>query len=380
MTEAGRPKAVCAERQDAARPRISWHNGRMNPITIRPVHPEDAAQLHAIVSDPRVARTLVRLPSMELAEMHAWMEKWHVDRHRLVAVQNGAVVGGANLTQASNPRMRHSGRMGMFVHADHWRQGVGKALVTAVVDLADNWLDLRRLQLEVFTDNEAAVRLYEQAGFTVEGIGRQAVFGGGRFHDEYVMARLHGVDALPPTAVPPAAPRPRPPRRDLAVTIRPLHPDDTAAWHALRRHPDVARTTAQLPSLEMGRVQQQVDSGSANLHRLVAVVDEAEGSRLVGSCHLHHAENPRLAHSGNLGMFVHPDYWGQGIGGQLLAGVLDLADNWLNLRRVQLEVHTDNPAAVRLYEKYGFEIEGTHRYHMYGGGRWADSYFMGRLR
>ncbi|MCA9972899.1 MAG: GNAT family N-acetyltransferase [Anaerolineales bacterium] len=357
----------------------------MTPIRIRPVHPDDAVQLHAIVSDPRVARTLVQLPSMELAETLAWMERRTPGYHRLVAEHDGRILGAANLRQAQNPRMRHSGRIGLFVHADHWRQGVGAALLTALIDLADNWLNLRRLQLEVFTDHAAAIRLYERFGFAAEGVARRAVFGSGRFHDELLMARLHRPELLPPAAQPPAAPPPRPPRRNLAITIRPMLPDDVAAWHALRREPAVARTTAQLPSLELLRARQQAESGSPHMHRLMAVVHEAGGpeageDRVVGSCHLHHHDNPRLAHTANLGMHVHPDYWGQGIGGRLLAAALDLADNWLDLQRVHLEVNTDNPPAIRLYEKYGFEIEGTHRYHIYGDGRWADSHFMGRLR
>ena len=65
---------------------------------------------------------------------------------------------------------------------------------------------------------------------------------------------------------------------------------------------------------------------------------------------------------------------------QLIDAVLDLADNWLNLKRIELEVNTDNLAGVRLYEKSGFVIEGTKRFHTYGDGRWADSYFMARVR
>jgi putative acetyltransferase len=63
-----------------------------------------------------------------------------------------------------------------------------------------------------------------------------------------------------------------------------------------------------------------------------------------------------------------------------MSTVVDLADQWLNLSRLELEVYTDNDAAIHLYERFGFEIEGTHRLHSYGDGRWSDSYFMARVR
>ena len=71
---------------------------------------------------------------------------------------------------------------------------------------------------------------------------------------------------------------------------------------------------------------------------------------------------------------------GRGVGNALLEAILDLADNWLNLKRVELDVHVDNPAAIHLYKKFGFEIEGRRRFHTYGEGGWIDSYFMGRVR
>jgi putative acetyltransferase len=60
----------------------------------------------------------------------------------------------------------------------------------AAVDLADRWLNLSRLELEVYTDNEPAVRLYKKFGFQIEGTGVRADFRDGEFVDIYMMARL----------------------------------------------------------------------------------------------------------------------------------------------------------------------------------------------
>jgi putative acetyltransferase len=79
-------------------------------------------------------------------------------------------------------------------------------------------------------------------------------------------------------------------------------------------------------------------------------------------------------------MGVHDEWQGKGIGTELMRAGIELADKWLNLTRLELEVYTDNEAAIRLYERFGFEREGRLRQHAFRDGRYVDSYVMGRLR
>ena len=88
----------------------------------------------------------------------------------------------------------------------------------------------------------------------------------------------------------------------------------------------------------------------------------------------------RRQHAANLGMGVHDDYVGRGIGGFLLAELVDAADNWHDVRRLELTVYTDNEPAIRLYRKFGFEEEGLLRNFAYRAGRYVDAYTMARLR
>jgi putative acetyltransferase len=81
-----------------------------------------------------------------------------------------------------------------------------------------------------------------------------------------------------------------------------------------------------------------------------------------------------------MGMSVHDEWQGKGIGTALMLAAVDLSDNWLNLRRLELEVYTDNESAIRLYERFGFEREGTLRQHAFRNGRYVDAYLMARLR
>ena len=60
--------------------------------------------------------------------------------------------------------------------------------------------------------------------------------------------------------------------------------------------------------------------------------------------------------------------------------VLDLADTWLMLVRVELEVFADNARASHLYEKFGFEKEALLRMSVVRDGQYWDNYKMARLR
>ncbi len=78
-------------------------------------------------------------------------------------------------------------------------------------------------------------------------------------------------------------------------------------------------------------------------------------------------------------MAVRDDWQGKGVGTALMEAALDLADNWLNLTRIELRVYVDNAAAIALYEKFGFEVEGTHRRLAFRDGEYVDSYSMARV-
>ena len=88
----------------------------------------------------------------------------------------------------------------------------------------------------------------------------------------------------------------------------------------------------------------------------------------------------RRRHVGYIGMAVRDDWHGRGVGSALMAAIVDVADNWLGYRRLELTVYTDNAVAFALYRKFGFETEGTLREYAFRDGRYVDAYTMARLR
>ncbi|MGV8744210.1 GNAT family N-acetyltransferase, partial [Pseudomonas aeruginosa] len=67
-----------------------------------------------------------------------------------VAVVDGVVVGLLGINQNSNPRRRHVVNFCITVNKSYRSQGVGSALMQAMIDYCDNWLGIRRIELEVF--------------------------------------------------------------------------------------------------------------------------------------------------------------------------------------------------------------------------------------
>ena len=159
-----------------------------------------------------------------------------------------------------------------------------------------------------------------------------------------------------------------------AATIRAARADDYQDIYKVLACPGVVRDTLQLPYVSLDRRRKSLEDLGPDDYYLVAEVD----GRVVGTLSLRRRKD-RLAHVAGLGMAVHDDYQNQGIGAALVAAAIDLADNWLNLKRVELDVYTDNARAIHLYEKFGFVTEGTRRDLAFREGEYVDAYSMARV-
>jgi putative acetyltransferase len=160
------------------------------------------------------------------------------------------------------------------------------------------------------------------------------------------------------------------------VKIRHGEPEDYLAYHRILAHPLVYRDTLQtpFPSLEMW--SKKTKELPVGMHRLVACVDE----NLVGFLHVEVKQSARRHHAAEFAIAVDPAHSGHGVGSALMAAMIDLCDNWLNTHRIELTVFVDNAAAIALYRKFGFEIEGTSRDFAFRDGRYIAVHHMARIR
>ncbi len=162
----------------------------------------------------------------------------------------------------------------------------------------------------------------------------------------------------------------------MEITIRHAEPGDYEALHRIHTAPRVAEGTLQLPFQSAEAWRKRLAEPREGFYHLVACVE----GEVIGTLGLETVSRPRRRHVGQLGMGVRDDWQGKGVGSALMQAAVDLADNWLNLVRLELDVYTDNTAGIALYRKFGFVVEGTHRAFAYRNGQYVDAHSMARLR
>ena len=167
----------------------------------------------------------------------------------------------------------------------------------------------------------------------------------------------------------------------MNVTIRPVRVGDALGINELRRMPGVFENILGIPSESLQKNEDFLRNLDANSHHFVAVTeDEAGKEKVLGMAGLNVFANPRQRHSAAIGMMVHKDYQGQGIGQKLMETLIDMADNWLMLVRVELGAYIDNERAINLYKKFGFEPEGVQRKGVIRNGQYVDVLMMARVK
>jgi len=159
------------------------------------------------------------------------------------------------------------------------------------------------------------------------------------------------------------------------LVIRRAERSDARAIKDIYQCPNACYGTLQLPHPSVEMWEQRLATVSEYSYPYVAELD----GEIVGNLGFDVCSSARRRHVATFGMGVKDHCQGEGVGSALLATAIDLADNWLNLKRLELTVYTDNSSAIALYKKFGFVIEGEAKAYAFRNGQYVDTYFMARL-
>ncbi|MFM2060136.1 MAG: hypothetical protein RLY71_4521 [Pseudomonadota bacterium] len=169
----------------------------------------------------------------------------------------------------------------------------------------------------------------------------------------------------------------------VQLNVRRLRASDAADCARIHADADVYPQTLQLPYADedmwRARLGELLAPGKTDLILVGEISLDGGPFRVQGIAGLHPlGPHLRRRHVMSLGICVHPDGQGKGLGWALLAALLDYADRWANVLRIELQVYADNQRAIRLYESLGFVVEGRLRGASLRDGVYTDTLAMAR--
>ncbi|WKA46915.1 GNAT family N-acetyltransferase [Geobacillus zalihae] len=167
------------------------------PIVIRTAWPEDAERIVAFVKAVTAEALYLLTTEAEVTvtedQQRQWLQKMADDPGKLalLAEHDGEMIGFLDFHNGNKRRTKHQGSFGMSVKNGFRGQGIGAALLAALLDWAKENPLIEKVCLEVVADNTNAIRLYQKFGFVEEGVKKKAAkIDDGTYWDLILMARF----------------------------------------------------------------------------------------------------------------------------------------------------------------------------------------------
>ena len=159
--------------------------------------------------------------------------------------------------------------------------------------------------------------------------------------------------------------------RGERIYLRSIERDDLARCHAWMNDPELRATLAaalsHVPGARgrLGRARRRAARTRRSSHFAICL---ASGDRHIGNCGL--VAIDRDNRTATLGIFIgEKDCRGQGFGEEAVRALCRFAFEEMDLRKIRLDVHAGNAAALKTYERVGFRREGVLREEVYRRGR-----------
>lgn len=166
------------------------------------------------------------------------------------------------------------------------------------------------------------------------------------------------------------------------IRLRAVEHEDVKKLHEWVNDPEVTNgLTLYLPMsmVDEERWFERAMNRAPDEKPLAIEMRDGDGWRFIGNCTFFDIDT--IAHSAEIGIMIGDKrVWNQGLGTEVLFLLLRHGFETLNLNRIALKVHSDNPRARRTYEKAGFVQEGSMRQAVYKQGSYKNVDLMSILR
>jgi RimJ/RimL family protein N-acetyltransferase len=167
-------------------------------ISLAPMLPQDFSLLFTWLNDADAAALDVPYLPVSCLAYRDWLEKIGRDSSQLLFsvrrhAQSEQALGFILFKSFQN--VYRSAELGVRIGQECERgHGYGARAVRLALSYAWNTLNLHRVSLQVFADNQRALACYHKAGMIQEGLMRDGAFTGGKWRDVVLMAALRPAD------------------------------------------------------------------------------------------------------------------------------------------------------------------------------------------
>ncbi len=163
------------------------------------------------------------------------------------------------------------------------------------------------------------------------------------------------------------------------MEIRLLTPDDAEAYWVIRL--EALETCPRAFSASVARHRERGPQGSAGMLEPEPngsfVLGAFDGGELVGTMGMSRNANEKTMHGGFVwGVYVAGSARKSGVGSKLMEALIIRAQTCEGLERLVLQVDSESPGAIRLYEKHGFRSYGLEKRGMKVDGEYVDLHHM----
>lgn len=341
---------------DVFDPDVTVITGR---LLLRPFRPDDEARVRSIVGSgtaflpPGAPTHVAGVPAWLSTGVHD-LQRSGQGVHLAMTDADGLIVGAISLFKTSWGA--GTTEVGYGVHPLHRGRGYATEAVRGLTDWVFAATDLRRIDLTANLDNLASLRVAQKAGFTWEGVLRQASLEADGPHDLVMFGLLRGDDRAPADSLPPVE------LRGDRLLLRPLTERDvpdlaaTAADPVTQAHTGVPRGYTEdharsfVAAAELMRVRGQ---------GIAWVGVECAGGRFALNVDLRDID--WVNRTAEVGYMTAPWARGRGYAGEAVLAVARWLFGTLVFQRLLLRAAVSNPASQRVAEKAGFTREGVAR-------------------
>lgn len=165
----------------------------LEAIELKKFADEDIGILYSWINDSLLQEWSSPFRYVAQAEHKEWFDRCRAEEGNAITlgiyVGEGELIGYCSLCEID--RLNQSAILQIKICSKrHRNRGIGTRCITMLCSHAYDNLNLRRIELRVFSGNERAIRVYKKCGFEIEGVMREAYFLKGKFQDVIIMSRL----------------------------------------------------------------------------------------------------------------------------------------------------------------------------------------------